>query len=86
MYSQCQTGEDVSCDGKGNEERFEGERLVVWPCEEEIGFGGWNGAGYERNYGSVRYMEGGVDSEDVRRVALEPSHYAVSAECSTIWN
>ena len=33
-----------------NEERFEGESLVVGASEEEIGFARRDALGYERNY------------------------------------
>ena len=61
----------MCCDWDGDEEGFEGERLVVGSGEEEVGFRGWDGARYEGYYGGVGYVESGVDSEDVGGVALE---------------
>lgn len=60
----------MCCDWEGDEERFEGEGLIVGPCEEEVGFGCWNGARYEGDYGCVCDVEGGEDRECVGGVLL----------------
>jgi hypothetical protein len=55
--AECDAGEDMCCDWEGDEERFEGEGLVVWAGEEEVVFRGGDGACYEGDYGGVGYVE-----------------------------
>lgn len=80
VKAQADAGEDVCCDGAGEEERLEREGLVVGAREEEVGLRGWDRACEERDERGVGVVEdeeergrdGGVFLESVEDVRQGP--------------
>lgn len=64
-------------DGKGDEERLGERGLVDLAGEEEVRFGGGNGAGDEGDDGGVGQVNRGEDGEGVSGVALDARYWLV---------
>lgn len=75
VEAQGEAGGDVGGERGDDEERLEGEVLVVGPGEEEVGVAGRDGAGGEGYQGGVGDVGGGEDGEGVGRVFLDAGYW-----------
>lgn len=73
--SQDDAGADVREDGQADEEGFGDRGLVDLAGEEEVGFGGGDGARDERDEGGRGEVEGCEDGEGVGGVALNAGYW-----------